>query len=165
MRPIYDKHIGANTMKPAIDSARDEVHDGAVGNSGIEIGGGVGGMHSAIDWLQLIALGALVGALGQGARVIIGIKKLIDKARSARVQMTELFMASRLVISLGIGAVAGAAAAIVTIDNLAAVTLSQIMGIAAAGYAGADFIEGFVSRSQLATRANPLALDGPDAAT
>jgi hypothetical protein len=103
--------------------------------------------HSVVGWLQIFGLGALVGAFGQGARMIVGLKKLNDAASSANTSLSELIVVSRLIISLAIGAVAGSAAAIGTVDPDHAISLSVILGIAAAGYSGADFIEGFVSRS------------------
>jgi hypothetical protein len=100
---------------------------------------------SAIQWLQIVALGILLGAVGQGARTIVGIKKLndyADETTPARAMVDGI----RLLISFGIGAVAGAFAAITIIKDLASVPPEQLFAIAAAGYAGADFIEGFISR-------------------
>jgi hypothetical protein len=51
----------------------------------------------------------------------------------------------RLLISFGIGGVAGALAAITLIPEGQA-SKEQLFGIAAAGYAGTDFIEGFITR-------------------
>lgn len=106
---------------------------------------------SALDWIQLIGLAALVGAGGQSARVIVGIKKLNDAAslQVARAQADtgSLVVASKLFISLLIGAIAGALSAMATMDPGAKLTAQQIAGLAAAGYAGADFIEGFMQRA------------------
>jgi hypothetical protein len=100
---------------------------------------------SAIQWLQIVALGILLGAVGQGARTIVGIKKLndyADETTPARAMIDGI----RLFISFGIGGVAGAFAAITIIKDLATVPPEQLFAIAAAGYAGSDFIEGFISR-------------------
>lgn len=104
---------------------------------------------SALDWFQLIGLAALVGAGGQSARVIVGIKKLNDAASVADggADTGSLVVASKLFISLLIGAVAGAIAALATMDPGAKFTAQQLAGLAAAGYAGADFIEGFMQRA------------------
>jgi hypothetical protein len=112
-----------------------------------------GGKHlvnasfSAYQWLQLLALGGFAGALGQGIRAIVGLKKLHDAASGANVKVADLVSGSQLLVSLAIGFIAGALAAASTISNLAAVTGQQIVALAAAGYAGADFIEGFMRRA------------------
>jgi hypothetical protein len=102
------------------------------------------------DWFSLIGFAALIGAGGQGARVIVGLKKLNDAASaqaSAGIQTGDLVVASKLLVSLAIGAIAGGIAAATTMDPRAGLTGDQIAGLAAAGYAGADFIEGFMSRA------------------
>lgn len=105
-----------------------------------------------IDWMQLLSLGALVGAGGQGSRVIAGMKKLSDAASSMTAAGTptntaDLIITSQLVVSLAIGAIAGVIAAATTMVPGAGVSAEQIAGLAAAGYAGADFVEAFVSRT------------------
>ena len=108
-----------------------------------------------IDWMQLLSLGALVGAGGQGVRVVVGIKKLSDAASSMTTagtptKATDLIVTSQLFVSLAIGAIAGALAAATTMIPGVGVSSEQIAGLAAAGYAGADFIEGFMSRTSAA---------------
>ncbi len=106
--------------------------------------------YSVTDWFQLIAFAALIGAGGQGARSIVGIKKANDVASAqsgAGLPVRDLIAASRLVISLLIGAIAGGIAAVMTIKPGTQLTGEHIAGIAAAGYAGADFIEGFITRA------------------
>jgi putative chitinase len=103
---------------------------------------------SAYEWLQLIGLGGVGGMLGQGARTLIGFKKLHD-ASSAAAGVSDMIALDRLVVSLAIGFIAGALAAITTVQSLADlehIGLQQILGFAGAGYAGADFIEGLISR-------------------
>ncbi|HEV7407981.1 MAG TPA: hypothetical protein VGO01_05815 [Bradyrhizobium sp.] len=124
---------------------------------------------SAVQWLQIVALGILLGAVGQGARTIVGIKKLndyADESTPARAMIDGI----RMFISFGIGGVAGAFAAISIIKDLANVPPEQLFAIAAAGYAGADFIEGFISRisssqqkTQAATPATPPKASSDDA--
>jgi hypothetical protein len=99
-----------------------------------------------IQWLEIAALGIIFGALGQGARTIVGIKKLNDYADDAD-PSSALVDGMRLLISFGIGGVAGAFAAVTLITDVTkAIPLEQLFTIAAAGYAGSDFIEGFISR-------------------
>ena len=94
------------------------------------------------DWLQLLTLGALAGAAGQGARVIVGIKKISDAASSTKTSVADLIEPSRLVISLVIGAVAGVLA--VTQMDPATIDANSMLKLAGIGYIGADFIEGFM---------------------
>lgn len=111
-------------------------------------------MFSIIEWLQVLGLGGLVGAIGQGVRVIVGLKKLNDAASAQStgdtpVSISDLISGSRLAVSLAIGFIAGAIAAATTLKrgDLGAIAGVTLGGIAAAGYAGADFIEGFMSRA------------------
>lgn len=103
-------------------------------------------VFTAYDWLQLIALGGVVGALGQGVRMVVGFKKLHDATSGSNLGISDLVAMDRLLVPIGIGFVAGALAAASTITDLAHISGQQILAIAAAGYAGADFIEGFMSR-------------------
>lgn len=103
-------------------------------------------IHDAYEWLQLLGLGGLVGALGQGIRTVVGLKKVNDAASSQSVSVDQLITLSRIFVSLAIGFIAGALASIGLMPNLADIHAEQIFAVAAAGYAGADFIEGFMSR-------------------
>jgi len=94
--------------------------------------------------LQAIALGALLGALGQGARMIVGLKKTADEARAQKLDFSAVFEASQLWISIVIGAVAGGLATLTMLDKMNPPAKETIMALIAAGYAGADFIEGFM---------------------
>lgn len=101
---------------------------------------------TALDWIVLIMLGGLTGALGQSARVLVGFKKLDDQAALEGKDRTQLMSTSRLVVSIGIGFTAGALAALFAKPNPASINLDQLLAFAAAGYAGADFIEGVMTR-------------------
>jgi hypothetical protein len=95
--------------------------------------------------LLALLLGGLMGMIGQGIRAVAGLKKMNDDAASSGATSADLFIASRLVVSLLIGFIAGVIAAIsVGLDNLINIDpgkVSTLLGIAAAGYAGTDFIE------------------------
>lgn len=94
-------------------------------------------------WLELLVAGIILGALGQGARAIVELKKLNDN----RTQPTDCFCDGiRLLISFAIGGVAGAFAAVAILPDSGQITKEQLLGIAAAGYAGTDFIEGFIGQ-------------------
>jgi hypothetical protein len=102
------------------------------------------------DWFNLMGLAALIGAGGQGTRMIVGLKKVNDATSAqaaAGVPVTDMIIASKLLVSLAIGAIAAAIAATTTIKPGTDLTGDQIAGLAAAGYAGADFIEGFMTRA------------------
>ncbi len=103
-------------------------------------------MQDAQGWLLLLCLGGLCGALGQGARVIVGFKKLNDVTSSQSAGIGDLIEGGRLFLSFGIGFVVGALAATQILKNPAVISLQQVMQIAATGYAGTDFLEGFISR-------------------
>lgn len=103
--------------------------------------------------LQLIAIGVIAGAFGQGLRAIVGIKKASDEAAAGGSTLrSEGLDVSRLIFSLFIGAIAGGIG-IFTITGFSAAALTNItaemfFGVVGIGYAGTDFIEGFV-RTQL----------------
>ena len=92
-------------------------------------------------WLGVLTIGIILGALGQGARAIVGFKKLNDDTDTQ-----ALFDGVRLLVSFGIGGVAGALAALTVLPTTGDIARDQLIGIAAAGYTGSDFIEGFISR-------------------
>lgn len=106
--------------------------------------------------LILIVLGAILGMVGQGLRVIVGIKKVNDEAATNKTvdEQKELFKAQRLVLSLiiafAVGAVAGVLAAVTSTE--VAFSKSLIFAFIAAGYAGTDFIEGFMKKNPTVTQ-------------
>jgi len=86
-----------------------------------------------------ILAGGLLGVVGQGMRAVVGIKKMMEKG-------TYLFEWRILSISLFIGFIAGAltwAGIHISGGTIGA----NILGIIAAGYAGADAIESFFPRN------------------
>ncbi len=92
-----------------------------------------------------IVLGIILGAVGQGARAIIGVKKAADEAaEKCLTRVDEWFDMKRLLFSLIIGGIAGCLAAIVLIET--PVNKELLLGLVAAGYAGTDFIEGLMSK-------------------
>ena len=106
---------------------------------------------STVDWLVLLLLGGLVGMIGQGIRVIPGLKKLHDNtAQPGSQTFGELFNLGRLISSLLIGFVAGALVAIAVSDG-GQIDKKIIFTFLAAGYAGTDFIEGFMRKYLPAT--------------
>ncbi|HTQ14552.1 MAG TPA: hypothetical protein VMH86_11810 [Rhizomicrobium sp.] len=107
------------------------------------------------DWLQLILLAGLAGAVGQCTRIIVGIKKVNDQASATNQSLGDLVDLSRMVVSLLIGFTAGVLASLVMPNvNIHAMTAEMILAFAAAGYTGSDFIEGIMSRYVPATQAS-----------
>jgi hypothetical protein len=111
----------------------------------------VDGVDASV-WMQLIGLGAVLGALGQGIRAIVGLKKVQDAASTAGKSASDVIDPGRLLTSLLIGAIAGSLAAISLVGtdlnatNQLIISTAQITALIGAGYAGADFIEGFMNR-------------------
>jgi hypothetical protein len=94
--------------------------------------------------LLYIVLGVILGAVGQGARAVIGIKKAADEAAANEKKIDEWFDWKRFLFSIVIGAIAGCLAAILLLE--APVNQELMLGLVAAGYAGTDFIEGLISK-------------------
>ncbi len=105
-------------------------------------------LKSPSDLLSLILIGAILGIVGQGLRMIVGLKKLNDMSES-REHFNNQFDRKKLLLSLiyafVIGAIGGVLMAIDSLDKTW--DKSTIIAIIGAGYAGADFIEGFLSKN------------------
>ena len=99
---------------------------------------------TANDWLVIVAFGSMFGALGQLVRAVPGLKKMMADPAGK-------FDAMRFIISLMLGAVAGALAAILLVSKnslfLANLNTQVIFTLMGAGYAGSDFIEGFMAKA------------------
>jgi hypothetical protein len=105
-----------------------------------------------------ILLGAILGITGQGIRVIVGIKKENDKAEEEAkaagkkvVRLYESLNNKRLLISLLIGLVAGILSYLFLLPEgehefTITPTKANVLAMIASGYAGTDFIEGFINR-------------------
>lgn len=115
---------------------------------------------TASQTLIALALCGVMGLIGQSARAVIGLK---GAGSSTVPGQQSAFDASYLVVSLLIGAVAGVLAGLLTgLEKFTdTVTLQNLMTIAAAGYAGADFIENAMS---LVLRRAPMPSPEPDPA-
>jgi hypothetical protein len=106
---------------------------------------------SAVDLAPLSVLvysviGLVLGAAGQGVRSIVTWKQLHDEAAQTDATMDELFRARDLLISFGIGAVAGVCASLALLATKTPWDIRSALGLMLAGYAGADFIEGFAKQ-------------------
>jgi CHASE2 domain-containing sensor protein len=101
---------------------------------------------NAAQTLTFVLLGALLGAAGQGARVVVGLKKEIVDARGTGKTVAQWFDGRELLVSFVLGSVAGIIAAIWQYGPDVLITKNLLLGFAAAGYAGADFIGGLMEK-------------------
>jgi hypothetical protein len=93
----------------------------------------------------LVALGILLGLVGQALRVVVGIKKEIGQASAVGKTLKDSFDLVRLAISLMIGGLAGSLGAISLLGT--EVNRELLLTLVAIGYSGADFIEGFIRKN------------------
>ncbi|MGA0558745.1 hypothetical protein ACO2Q8_18955 [Larkinella sp. VNQ87] len=99
-----------------------------------------------------LLLSGLLGLIGQGIRVIVGLKKLREEATAeaststadAKTAFDNHFDVRQLWLSLFIGFVAGCLANLGRPDG--EFTKEVQLAIIAAGYAGTDFIEGVLTK-------------------
>ena len=93
--------------------------------------------------LETLVLCGLMGALGQGIRAAVGLKNSLGSGQAATQQTS--FNAAYFALSMMIGSIAGILAGLALgLSKLTSIdpdNLKLFLGIAAAGYAGADFIE------------------------
>jgi hypothetical protein len=111
--------------------------------------------------LSIIASGMLLGFLGQVARVIVGLKKEMDVNRqgNAPKKWREWFDLYEFLVSLLIGSTAGGFAALGLMRNG---TGNQfIVACIGAGYSGADFIQGFMSKNNIPAQSTPPEMKVP----
>lgn len=110
---------------------------------------------AANDWVLTLLLGGILGMIGQGIRVVAGLKKVNDQASAEGKSFGSLFETSKLFLSLLIGFIAGALAIIGVTGSAGDVnpTKELIVTIIGAGYAGTDFIEGFIKKNLPASQA------------
>src|SRR2546427_9860499 len=97
--------------------------------------------------LGYLGVGIVLGAIGQLIRVVVGIKKELDRSTSRK---WDWFNGRRfwisLAISASVGAIAGILGVLSLIDGEPTLTRETLIGLVAVGYSGTDFIEGFMSR-------------------
>lgn len=101
--------------------------------------------NDAIDWLLLLGFGGLTGLIGQAIRLVLGIHKQLVAAPGASLALGADM--PRIIVMLLIGGVAGALASIVIVGDVTRIASEQALALIAAGYAGADFVEGIVARA------------------
>lgn len=99
------------------------------------------------EFLSALILGGILGMVGQGMRVIVGMKKIYESLGVGEQFGTKMDW-SRLSISLVIGFITGAFGMILKIDydmvSTMIMTKDFMLSIIAIGYMGVDFIEGMM---------------------
>jgi len=93
--------------------------------------------------LTTLVLCGLMGVLGQGARAVVGLKSsatLAAQTPNQQSQFDAAYFALSLMIGFIAGILAGLALGLTTLADLHA-DPKLLLGLAAAGYAGTDFIE------------------------
>ena len=108
-------------------------------------------MGQAQEMVFGLTLALLLGVVGQGVRVIAGLKKLAEEAAGKGQTISEDFVWTRFALSLATGAIAGALAFLGywfggPTEGADPTKAPVLFGIIAAGYAGTDFIEAFVRK-------------------
>ena len=94
---------------------------------------------SGADILVTLLLCGLMGLLGQGVRAAIGFKNAL--AASSHTRFDGSYFATSLVIGFIAGDLAGVGIGLDRLQHFDAGNIHILVGIAAAGYAGVDFIE------------------------
>ena len=101
-------------------------------------------MESSSDILVTLLLCGLMGMLGQGIRAAIGLKNALSGAppiRGSHNEFSPAYFATSLMIGFIAGALAGVLIGLDKLMHFNADNINVLAGIAAAGYAGVDFIE------------------------
>lgn len=93
--------------------------------------------------LCFLFIGTLLGTVGQIARVAAGLKKETDNPQNAGKKYSEWFDMGEFVVSLLIGAAAGAMVAIALMGT--PIDKRFLVACITAGYAGADFVGAFMA--------------------
>ena len=96
-----------------------------------------------LEVVLFIILGIILGTVGQGVRAVVGIKKKYDRVSR---NWEDWFDAKLLGISLMIGGIAGALGAITLLDK-GGTDKQTLLTLLTTGYAGTDFIEGFMKKN------------------
>ncbi len=99
------------------------------------------------DLIMTLLVGGLLGMVGQGIRIIVGLKKVYDQSLREMKDFSQLFDSRLIMMSLLIGFVAGTLGALSMLDPATTkISKESLLTFTGIGYAGADFIEGFVKK-------------------
>jgi len=126
-----------------------------------------------ISILFHLLLGGFLGIVGQSVRVIVGLKKLYEDSQQSSKSFNQVFQTKQLLVSLLIGFIAGVLGMLSMLQFDAGkvpVILNKalVIQLLAVGYAGTDFIEGFVKKylpredaSDPYKNTNPVSIETP----
>lgn len=118
---------------------------------------GFSGEKSPTQTLILLLVSGIMGMVGQGARTIVGLKKLSDNSQTSAGE-ADAFSASRLAVSLMIGFVAGVVGGMTPkVFNAPTITSDVLFYLASVGYMGVDVIEGFTNTISSKRQPSPAA--------
>lgn len=103
-------------------------------------------MATAEEMLAIVLLGAVLGTVGQLARVVVGLKKMRSKEDDGPWwdEFSFVRLAASLLIAVAVGSTAGVLYLLNVADGGLTVSEESLMAVVGAGYAGTDFIEGFI---------------------
>jgi hypothetical protein len=102
-------------------------------------------LTTSADWAYFLVICGMMGITGQFVRAIAGVKKVNDEATTLKVGLADVFDWPRFLTSIAIGFAAGIIAGLSTKPG--AITAEFLLGVLAAGYSGADFIEAFLKKN------------------
>lgn len=99
-------------------------------------------MNQSANILTTLLLFGLMGLIGQGIRAVIGLKNAA-LAQASNPTAQSSFNAAYLFVSLMIGFIAGIVAGLALnwndVTGASGIDMKTLLGLVAAGYAGADF--------------------------
>src|ERR1700732_3054787 len=110
-------------------------------------------MATASDVLAILALGGLIGVVGQATRAIVGLKKTAAESGCGVLKFNVAGLCISFVMAFIIGIVG---VLLLGLDSFATVDVKSILMLAAFGYIGTDLIEGllgFVPRTNRCAKA------------
>ena len=96
--------------------------------------------------LNTLLLAGLLGMVGQMIRIVVGLKSMVDQANALDKSPKDLFQGSRLIMSLMMGFATGVVAALTLGLVSKEIAQGDAIKLIALGYAGVDFLEGFISQ-------------------
>lgn len=102
------------------------------------------------DWLIGLTLAGFLGRLGQGLRVIAGLKKMNDDLAASQKSVRSELEPGRLLTSLLIGFIAGCSGFLLMDINLTQpISRDMVYSLMGMGYAGTDAIEAFIRKTPI----------------
>ena len=98
--------------------------------------------------LSYLLWGGFLGVVGQGIRIVVGLKKKYDESVRSGKKWEDIFDARQLWISLLIAFLIGIIAGVLGVINYMGKEINKefLFTLIGIGYAGTDFIEGFIKK-------------------